>query len=83
MTINQPNGFVGPAIGEGAVGALAHFFAERKKTKRLPIGAACLFFIVAALVIVFAPPGKQALAYALGSALVGVAIGAIGASRCV
>jgi hypothetical protein len=54
---------------------------EREKTKRLLIGAACLFFVVAALVVVFAPTGKENLAYILGAALVIMALGAIGAAH--
>jgi drug/metabolite transporter (DMT)-like permease len=71
----------GLARGREAVSALTSLLLQREKTKRLLIGAACVFFIVAALVVVFAPPEKQGLAYALGAALVVVALGAIGASQ--
>jgi hypothetical protein len=73
--------FVGGASGREAVELLGRVLAEREKTKRLLIGAACLFFLAGSLVVVFAPPSKQGLAYALGSALVVMALGAIGASR--
>ena len=73
--------FQGGASGNVAVETLGQVLAEREKTKRLLIGAACLFFVIAALVIVFAPAEKQNLAYLLGAALMIMALGAIGASR--
>lgn len=73
--------FEGGASGNKAVETLGLVLSEREKTKRLLISAACLFFIIAALVIVFAPTEKQNLAYLLGAALMIMALGAIGASR--
>lgn len=73
--------FQGGASGNLAVETLGQVLAEKEKTKRLLIGAACLFFIIAALVIVFAPIEKQNLAYLLGAALMIIALGAIGATR--
>ena len=73
--------FQGGASGNLAVETLGQVLAEREKTKRLLISAACLFFVIAALVIVFSPPEKQNLAYLLGAALMIMALGAIGASR--
>ena len=73
--------FKGGASGNVAVETLGQVLAEREKTKRLLISAACLFFVIAALVIVFAPAEKQNLAYLLGAALMIVALGAVGASR--
>lgn len=72
--------FRGYATGS-AVETLAEVLAQREKTKRLLIAAACIFFAIAAIVVVFAPPSKQGLAYALGAALVVMALGAIGASQ--
>ena len=77
----QDGDFEGGASGREAVETLGQVVSEREKTKRLLIGASCLFFIIAALVVVFAPTDKQNLAYALGAALVVMALGAIGASR--
>lgn len=76
----QERGFRGQATGD-AVETLAIVVAEREKTKRLLIGAACLLFTIASLVVVFAPPAKQGLAYALGAVLVVIALGAIGAAQ--
>jgi hypothetical protein len=73
--------FKGYARGEQAVNELAILTREREKTKRLLIGAAFALFIVAALVIVFAPSDKQNLAYALGAALLVMSLGAIGAAQ--
>jgi hypothetical protein len=73
--------FSGRASGQSAVDALTQIALERERTRRLLIGAACLFFVVAALVMVFAPPEKQTLGYALGAVMVVVALGAIGASQ--
>lgn len=73
--------FQGGASGNLAVETLGQVLAEKEKTKRLLIGAACLFFIIAALVIVFAPIEKQNLAYLLGAALMIIALGAVGATR--
>ena len=73
--------FQGGASGNVAVETLGQVLAEREKTKRLLISAACLLFIVAALVIVFAPAEKQSLANVLGAALMILSLGAIGASR--
>jgi len=73
-------GFNGKATGS-AVDIFAKVLLQREQTKRLLIGAACLFFIVASLVVVFAPAAKQGLAYVLGAALVVMALGAIGAAQ--
>ena len=40
-----------------------------------------MFFVIAAIVIVFAPAGKEKLSYILGAALIVMALGAIGASQ--
>jgi hypothetical protein len=79
MEINDGR-FMGRATGE-AVDLLAKVLFERERTKRLLIGAACLFFVVAAVVVIFAPPAKQGLAYVLGAALVIMALGAIGVAQ--
>jgi hypothetical protein len=80
MNIRDSN-FSANAVGHRAVEALHSLSVEREKTKRLLIGAACLFFLIAAVVAVFAPPGKETLAYGLGAALVVMALGAIGMAR--
>jgi len=73
--------FKGRATGEAAVDALGVVLREREKTKRLLIGAACFFLIVAALIAIFAPPDKQTMGYILGAALLVIALGAIGAAQ--
>ncbi len=72
--------FQGGASGAG-VTILGQVMIEREKTKRLLIGASCVFLIIAALVLVFAPAEKQQLSYMLGAALLLMALGAIGATR--
>jgi hypothetical protein len=72
--------FQGGASGAG-VTTLGQVMIEREKTKRLLIGASCVFLIIAALVLVFAPAEKQQLSYILGAALLLMAMGAIGATR--
>lgn len=73
--------FEGDASGETAVTELGALAREREKTKRVLIGAACLFVIVAALVSTFSPVEKEKVAYSIGIALVVMAIGAIGAAQ--
>ena len=68
------------ARGKEAVAELGSLLREREKTKRLLIGAACILFIVASLVVVFAPAGKETLSLVLGAALLVIALGAIGAA---
>ncbi len=80
MHIQEP-GFNAGAAGSEAIKQLAQVATAREKTKRLLIGAACTLFCVSALVVVFAPPEKEGLAYVLGAALLVVALGAIGASQ--
>lgn len=72
--------FLGQATG-GAVDDLRQVLLEREKTRRLLIGAACLLFVVAALVVIFAPNGKQSMANVLGGALLVIALGAIGVAQ--
>lgn len=72
--------FQGGASGAG-VTTLGQVMIEREKTKRLLIAASCVFLIVAALVVIFAPAEKQQLSYILGAALLLMAMGAIGATR--
>jgi hypothetical protein len=80
MVIND-GGFRGGASGTTAVTELGTIAREREKTKRMLIGAACLFFAIAALIVVFAPSGREKLAYILGAALLVMALGAIGAAQ--
>lgn len=69
------------AVGSKAVDEAGKLAREREKTKRLLIGAACLFLIVAALIVIFAPAGKENIAYFIGAALLIMALGAIGVTR--
>lgn len=80
MHVDEPH-FRGSASGKEAVDALSNLIREREKTKRLLIAVALVLFVVAALVVVFAPEGREGLAYILGGALLVIALGAIGASQ--
>ena len=71
--------FSGHATG-GAVAQLSALMKEREKTKRLLIGAAGLLFIVGAVVLVFAPQGRETISVILGGVLIVFALGAIGAA---
>ncbi|MFZ6675779.1 hypothetical protein [Undibacterium sp. Xuan67W] len=73
-------GFRGGATGQEAVAELGVLLREKEKTKRLLIAAACLLFIVASMVIVFAPAGKETASVILGVVLIIFALGAIGAA---
>lgn len=81
------DGFRAGAYGERgvqALGALAEKrLVEREKTKRLLIAAVVVLFIVGVVVMLFAPPGKEQLAYVIGSVLILLSVGAIGASRVI
>src|SRR5215472_4608090 len=77
----QDHGFAGSASGAEAVSQFPQYLAERERTKRLLIGAACLCFIAASIVTVFAPSEKQGVAYVMGAALLVFALGAIGATQ--
>jgi|GEM_PF-5148040 len=44
----QDGGFRGSAVGREAVSIPGDTYKHKEKTKRLLIGAACLFFVVAA-----------------------------------
>lgn len=72
--------FSGGASGKEAVAELGQLLKEKEKTKRMLIGAACLLFMVASLVIVFAPAGRETMSSVLGVALIIMALGAIGAA---
>lgn len=72
--------FAGGASGREAVQELGRIIREKEKTRRLLIVVACALFIVASLVIVFAPPGKESISMMLGAALIVIALGAVGAA---
>lgn len=73
--------FFAQATGQVGVEQLAGVWAEREKTKRLLIVVAALLFIVASLVVVFAPADREKPAYVLGAALIVMSLGAIGVAR--
>lgn len=73
--------FDGSAVGQAAVDQLGRLVAERQKTRRLLICASCLLFGVAALLVVFAPEGRETLATILGVVLMIFALGAIGVAQ--
>ncbi len=77
----QEGEFRGRVSGETAVATLGKLMIEKEKTKRFLIFAAAALFIVAALMVVFAPEGRENAAYALGAVLLIIALGAIGATR--
>ena len=80
MQIKEPR-FSAVAKGDHAVSQLASLAVEREKTRRLLIGAACVLFVVASLVMVFSPNGRESASYILGAVLIVMALGAIGASH--
>ena len=80
MRIIEPR-FSAAAKGDHAVSQLASLAIEREKTRRLLIAAACALFIVASLVMVFSPSGRESASYILGAVLIVMALGAIGASH--
>jgi len=71
----------GPGSRQQALNLAGVYLAERERTKRLLVGAACLFLIVAALLVVFAREEREILANVCGVALVVMALGAIGVSK--
>lgn len=71
----------GPGSRQQALHLAGVYLAERERTKRLLVGAACFFVIVAAFLVVFAPEDRETLANVCGVALVVVALGAIGVSK--
>ena len=71
----------GPGSRQQALNLAGIYLAERERTKRLFVGAACLFLIVAALLVVFAPEQRNELANACGGVLVLLALSAIGVSK--
>jgi len=77
----REGGFEGRAVGEMGVQELARLVAERERTRRLLVLSAVAMFLVAVLVLVFAPEGRQNISYLLGSVLIIFSLGAIGASK--
>jgi len=71
----------GPGSRQQALNLAGIYLAERERTKRLLVGAACLFLIIAALLVVFAPEQREILAKICGAVLVVIALGAIGVSK--
>ncbi len=60
---------VGPGMRQAALDAVVACFRELQKTRRLLIFTAMAFAIVAAVAVVFAPAGREALAQWIGLAL--------------
>lgn len=77
--------FSGRASGDVAEKALSLVVRERivqrEQTKRLLIAVVAGLFVVAVVAILFAPQGKEIVGWILGSVLIVLALGAIGASR--
>jgi len=73
----------GFAIGRNAGNALSRIISEKIKqheeTKRHLIIAVVTLFIFSCISILFAPPNKEIIGYALGITLVILALGALGA----
>ena len=76
-------GFEVSAIGADAVEATARLtetrLVEHERTRRLLILGICFLFSIAALIAVFAPDGRERLAYVVSAVMVVLALGAIGA----
>jgi Flp pilus assembly protein TadB len=81
----EDDDFKGRAIGDVAERALAGVaeqrIIQREKTKRFLIAVVCFLFVAAVLAVLFAPPGKEIMGYALGATLIVLAMGSIGASK--
>jgi hypothetical protein len=77
--------FLGRAVGRMAVEHLAEYVkvrvAEHEKTKRLLIVVVAVLVVVSSFILVFAPAGKELPAAIIGTVLLVLALGAIGASR--
>jgi hypothetical protein len=58
-------------------------FIQREKTKRLLIISVFLLIISASLIFTLAPSERENIAYIIGSALIILALGVLGASRVV
>ena len=71
----------GPGSRQQALALASECYREREKTRRFLLAAGCAFFVVAALILVFAPPDKAILAYVSGAVLVILALGSIGVAQ--
>ena len=80
----EPN-FRGAARGQYAVRRLFEYSTlrthEAEKTRRLLLAATVALVILAAVVTVFAPAGRENLGYAIGAVLIVLALGAVGAAQ--
>lgn len=84
MQLEDDGGLKSYAEGSEAViqlGRYAHErLIEREKTKRTLILAVVLLFIVATFAMLYAPAGREQMGYIIGSVLLVLALGSIGAS---
>jgi hypothetical protein len=71
----------GPGSRQQALSLAGIYLAEREKTKRLLVSAACLFLVTAGLLVVFAPEHRDELANVCGAVFVVMALGTIGVSK--
>ena len=83
----EEDDFRAKASGSNAVNKLADFTTERmrekEKTKRLLIVIVFVLMLFGILIILFAPPEREAMAYVFGAILLVLSLGVIGAQKFV
>jgi hypothetical protein len=72
---------VGPGARKEALDYANARFREKETTKRILIAAVTLFAIACGLGIIFAPEGREYVAWGVAPALYVLSLGAIGVSR--
>lgn len=81
----QEKEFLGRAMGRMAVEQLAEYartrLIELEKTKRLLILVVAVLVVTSSVIFVFSPGDRQGVAAMVGSVLLVLALGSIGASR--
>ena len=71
----------GPGKRQAALDLVAAYFRELQKTRRLLMVTTTAFAIVAAVMVVFAPQGRETLAQFIGATLVILGAGVAGFSN--
>jgi hypothetical protein len=71
----------GPGARQQALDLANSCYREREKTRRLFFAAGSVFFVVSALIMVFAPADRMGLAYICGAVLIVLALGSIGVAK--
>ena len=81
----EESDFRGSVSGDDAVKQFLEYTTVRtrelEKTRRLLLGATVILVVLAAVISVFAPLGREKVAYAISVVLVVLALGSVGAAR--